>query len=156
MPDIKIGVIGGSGLYNMEDLTEVEEIQLSTPFGEPSDSYVVGKLGGQRVAFLPRHGRRHSISPTEVNSHANIWGMKKLGVKYLIGVNASGSRRHGARAVFRRAMSASRSPQKLRLAAGWQKAIGSPFNVTERTRAGPLASAPGSLGGVCRQQADST
>src|SRR5688572_29444825 len=93
MPDIKIGVIGGSGLYNMEDLTEVEEIQLSTPFGEPSDSYVVGKLGGQRVAFLPRHGRRHSISPTEVNSHANIWGMKKLGVKYLIGVNACGSLR---------------------------------------------------------------
>ena len=93
MPDIKIGVIGGSGLYNMEDLTEVEEIQLSTPFGQPSDSYVVGKLGGQRVAFLPRHGRRHSISPTEVNSHANIWGMKKLGVKYLIGVNACGSLR---------------------------------------------------------------
>src|SRR5262245_49790350 len=93
MNDVKIGVIGGSGLYNMEDLTEVEEIHLFTPFGEPSDHYVVGTLAGQRVAFLPRHGRHHSISPTELNSRANIWGMKKLGVKYLIGVNACGSLR---------------------------------------------------------------
>lgn len=93
MSDVKIGVIGGSGLYKMEDLTEVEEVHLSTPFGDPSDNYVVGTLSGQRVAFLPRHGRHHAISPTEVNSRANIWGMKKLGVKYIIGVNACGSLR---------------------------------------------------------------
>jgi 5'-methylthioadenosine phosphorylase len=93
MDDVKIGVIGGSGLYRMEGLADVEEIRLETPFGPPSDSYFVGTLEGQRVAFLPRHGRHHSISPTELNSHANIWGMKKLGVKYLIGVNACGSLR---------------------------------------------------------------
>jgi 5'-methylthioadenosine phosphorylase len=93
MTGIKIGVIGGSGLYKMEGLTEVEEITLSTPFGHPSDNYIVGTLEGQRVVFLPRHGRHHAISPSELNSHANIWGMKKLGVKYLIGVNACGSLR---------------------------------------------------------------
>ena len=93
MNDVKIGVIGGSGLYQMEGLTEVEEITISTPFGDPSDNYIVGTLEGQRVAFLPRHGRYHSISPTELNSQANIWGMKKLGVKYIIAVNACGSLR---------------------------------------------------------------
>ena len=93
MSDIKIGVIGGSGLYKIDGLADVEEITLSTPFGDPSDNYIVGTLEGQRVAFLPRHGRTHSISPTELNSHANIWGMKKLGVKYIIAVNACGSLR---------------------------------------------------------------
>jgi len=91
MSDVKIGVIGGSGLYKMEGLTDVEEVTLSTPFGDPSDNYIVGTLEGQRVAFLPRHGRTHSISPTELNSQANIWGMKKLGVKYIIAANACGS-----------------------------------------------------------------
>jgi 5'-methylthioadenosine phosphorylase len=93
MSDVKIGVIGGSGLYKMEGLTDVEEVKLETPFGSPSDSYFVGTLAGQRVAFLPRHGRHHTISPTELPSQANIWGMKKLGVKYIIGVNACGSLR---------------------------------------------------------------
>jgi 5'-methylthioadenosine phosphorylase len=93
MTDIKIGVIGGSGLYKMEGLTEVEEVTISTPFGEPSDNYIVGTLEGQRVAFLPRHGRHHSISPTELNSRANIWGFKKLGVKYILAANACGSLR---------------------------------------------------------------
>lgn len=93
MSDVKIGVIGGSGLYKMEALTDVEEIALTTPFGDPSDKYIVGTLEGQRVAFLPRHGRYHSISPTELNNQANIWGMKKLGVKYIISVNACGSLR---------------------------------------------------------------
>ena len=93
MSNVKIGVIGGSGLYKMEGLENVEEITLSTPFGNPSDNYIVGTLEGQRVAFLPRHGREHAISPTELNSHANIWGMKKLGVKYIISVNACGSLR---------------------------------------------------------------
>lgn len=93
MSDVKIGVIGGSGLYQIEGLDDVEEVALSTPFGDPSDQYIVGTLEGQRVAFLPRHGRSHSISPTELNSQANIWGMKKLGVKYIIAVNACGSLR---------------------------------------------------------------
>ncbi len=93
MSDVKIGVIGGSGLYKMDGLTNVEEISISTPFGDPSDNFIVGTLEGQRVAFLPRHGRKHSISPTELNSRANIWGMKKLGVKYIIAANACGSLR---------------------------------------------------------------
>ncbi len=93
MSDVKIGIIGGSGLYKMDELTDVEEVAISTPFGDPSDKYIIGTLDGQRVAFLPRHGRAHSISPTELNSHANIWGMKKLGVKYLIASNACGSLR---------------------------------------------------------------
>jgi 5'-methylthioadenosine phosphorylase len=93
MDDVKIGVIGGSGLYQIEGLTDMEEIAISTPFGDPSDKYVIGTLEGQRVAFLPRHGRYHSISPTELNSRANIWGMKRLGVKYIIAANACGSLR---------------------------------------------------------------
>ncbi len=91
MSDVKIGVIGGSGLYKMDGLTDVEEIAISTPFGDPSDKYIVGTLDGQRVAFLPRHGRYHTVSPTELNSHANIWGFKSLGVKYIIAANACGS-----------------------------------------------------------------
>jgi len=93
MSEIKIGVIGGSGLYKMDELTDIEEVAISTPFGDPSDKYIIGTLAGQRVAFLPRHGRHHSISPTELNSHANIWGMKSLGVKYIIAANACGSLR---------------------------------------------------------------
>lgn len=91
MEDISIGIIGGSGLYQMEGLTEIEEIEVSTPFGKPSDAIIVGQLAGQRVAFLPRHGRGHLISPTELNSRANIYALKSLGVKYIIGVNACGS-----------------------------------------------------------------
>jgi 5'-methylthioadenosine phosphorylase len=93
MSEIKIGVIGGSGLYKMDELTDIEEVAISTPFGNPSDKYIIGTLAGQRVAFLPRHGRHHSISPTELNSHANIWSMKSLGVKYIIAANACGSLR---------------------------------------------------------------
>lgn len=93
MTDIKIGVIGGSGLYKMDGLTDVEERAIATPFGAPSDKFIIGTLEGQRIAFLPRHSRNHSISPTELNSHANIWAMKSLGVKYIIAVNACGSLR---------------------------------------------------------------
>jgi len=93
MNDVKIGVIGGSGLYKMEGMTGVEEGSISTPFGPPSDNYIVGNLAGQRVAFLARHKRGHAINPTELNSQANIWGFKKLGVKYIIAVNACGSLR---------------------------------------------------------------
>lgn len=93
MPEITIGVIGGSGLYGMEGLEQVERVELSTPFGAPSDAYVVGAIGGRRVAFLPRHGVGHRFTPSEVPSRANIHGFKQLGVKYLISVSAVGSLR---------------------------------------------------------------
>ncbi len=89
--DIRIGVIGGSGLYQMAGLKVQEERRLSTPFGEPSDPYVVGELEGRRVAFLPRHGRGHRLLPTELNYRANIFGFKMLGVEQLISVSAVGS-----------------------------------------------------------------
>ncbi len=88
---IRIGVIGGSGVYNLPGLTEVEEVRLETPFGAPSDAYILGTIDGQRVAFLARHGRGHLINPTHLNSRANIWGFKQLGVEYLIAMNACGS-----------------------------------------------------------------
>ncbi len=93
MSEAMIGVIGGSGLYAMAGLTDVEEVQLTTPFGAPSDVYVVGTLGSQRVAFLPRHGRGHRLNPSEVPARANIHGFKQLGVRYLISVSAVGSLR---------------------------------------------------------------
>jgi 5'-methylthioadenosine phosphorylase len=95
MEPVKIGVIGGSGLYEMEGLAGVEEVTISTPFGDPSDAVIVGTLEGQRVAFLPRHGRGHRISPTELNSRANIYALKSLGVKYIVAVSACGSLREG-------------------------------------------------------------
>jgi len=88
-----IGVIGGSGLYEMDGLTGVREVKLHTPFGEPSDAYITGSLGGTEMAFLPRHGRGHRFLPTEVNYRANIYGMKKLGVDKIISVSAVGSMR---------------------------------------------------------------
>ncbi|PKO22473.1 MAG: S-methyl-5'-thioadenosine phosphorylase [Chloroflexi bacterium HGW-Chloroflexi-1] len=91
MEKVRIGVIGGSGVYDMAQLTDVREVRLDTPFGAPSDAYVVGQIGGQPVAFLPRHGRGHRISPTQLNSQANIYGFKMLGVEYLISISACGS-----------------------------------------------------------------
>ncbi|MGE5173528.1 MAG: S-methyl-5'-thioadenosine phosphorylase [Betaproteobacteria bacterium] len=88
---ISIGVIGGSGLYEMEGLTQVKTVRVATPFGKPSDDYIVGTLFGRRVAFLPRHGRGHRIMPTDINYRANIYGMKKLGVERIISVSAVGS-----------------------------------------------------------------
>ena len=88
---IRFGVIGGSGVYRMDTLSDVEEVELDTPFGKPSDAYIVGALHGQRVAFLARHGRGHRISPTRLNQRANIYGFKMLGVEYLIAVSACGS-----------------------------------------------------------------
>ncbi|HJX13062.1 MAG TPA: S-methyl-5'-thioadenosine phosphorylase [Dehalococcoidales bacterium] len=91
MPAAKIGVIGGTGLYNIEGMTGIEEVDIETPFGSPSDKIVVGKLGGVGIAFLPRHGRGHRISPTEVPSRANIYALKSLGVEHIIAVNSCGS-----------------------------------------------------------------
>lgn len=89
--DIRIGIIGGSGLYKMDGLTNVEEAEVETPFGKPSDSYLVGTLEGKRVAFLARHNRNHTILPSELNFRANIYGMKKLGVEWIISASAVGS-----------------------------------------------------------------
>jgi 5'-methylthioadenosine phosphorylase len=89
--NISIGIIGGSGLYEMEDLKDVKQVALDTPFGRPSDAYIVGKLKGSQVAFLPRHGRGHRLSPSELNFRANIYGFKKLGVERLVSVTAVGS-----------------------------------------------------------------
>ena len=88
-----IGVIGGSGLYEMEGLEQIEEVVLSTPFGAPSDAYITGVLNGIRMVFLPRHGRGHRLLPSEVNYRANIYGMKQLGVEQIISVSAVGSLR---------------------------------------------------------------
>src|SRR3990170_5855247 len=86
-----VGVIGGSGLYEMEGLTDVKSVRVETPFGDPSDEYITGMLGDVKMIFLPRHGRGHRLLPTEVNYRANIYGMKKLGVTHLISVSAVGS-----------------------------------------------------------------
>ena len=93
MPEATIGVIGGSGLYAMQGLEQVERIELDTPFGAPSDAYVLGTIAGLRVAFLPRHGVGHRLTPSEVPSRANIHGFKQLGVRYLVSVSAVGSLR---------------------------------------------------------------
>jgi 5'-methylthioadenosine phosphorylase len=86
-----IGVIGGSGLYDMEGLTRVKEVRVATPFGPPSDAVVIGDLEGQRVAFLSRHGRGHRLSPSEINYRGNIYALKKLGVERIVAVSAVGS-----------------------------------------------------------------
>jgi 5'-methylthioadenosine phosphorylase len=88
---IRIGVIGGSGLYGMSGLKVAEERRISTPWGEPSDPFVIGELEGQKVAFLARHGKGHRILPSEINFRANIFGFKTLGVEWLISVSAVGS-----------------------------------------------------------------
>jgi len=87
----KIGIIGGSGLYKMEALTDIEEVKVDTPYGDPSDAIILGTLDGTRVAFLARHGRNHTLMPTELPFRANIYAMKSLGVEYLISASAVGS-----------------------------------------------------------------
>jgi 5'-methylthioadenosine phosphorylase len=91
MEKIRFGIMGGSGLYKMDGLQDVKEVQIDTPFGAPSDAMVIGRLDGAEVAFLARHGRSHSLLPSEVPYRANIWAMKKLGVDYLLSVSAVGS-----------------------------------------------------------------
>jgi 5'-methylthioadenosine phosphorylase len=88
---VRLGIIGGSGLYQMPELTAIEEVKVDTPFGPPSDSFIVGTLEGERVAFLPRHGRGHRLTPTEVPFRANIYAMKLLGVESILSASAVGS-----------------------------------------------------------------
>jgi 5'-methylthioadenosine phosphorylase len=88
---IELAVIGGTGLYDIEGLTDVRELELDTPYGRPSDSIVTGTLDGVRMAFLPRHGRGHRIQPTDIPVRANIWALKSLGVERIIAINSVGS-----------------------------------------------------------------
>jgi len=97
MAKAEIGIIGGSGLYNMPELERGKEVRLTTPFGRPSDAYLLGRLEGRDVAFLTRHGRGHVLMPSEINFHANIYGFKKLGVERIIAVSAVGSLREDMR-----------------------------------------------------------
>ena len=87
----RIGIIGGSGLYKMEGIKNLKEAAVNTPFGRPSDKYIIGELEGREIVFLPRHGVGHRVSPTEINYRANIFGMKKLGVDRIISITACGS-----------------------------------------------------------------
>ncbi|MFO0724945.1 MAG: S-methyl-5'-thioadenosine phosphorylase [Myxococcota bacterium] len=89
--ELTLGVIGGSGLYEMEGLTEKQSVHVDTPFGKPSDALVVGRLEGRRIVFLPRHGVGHRILPSEINYRANIWALKSLGVSQLLSISAVGS-----------------------------------------------------------------
>jgi len=91
MQEQMIGIIGGSGLYDIEGIQDVDTLSIDTPFGRPSDNFTVGTLEGRKVAFLPRHGKGHTILPSELNFRANIYGMKKLGVAHIIAVSAVGS-----------------------------------------------------------------
>ncbi len=91
MEQVRIGIIGGSGLYDMAEVTDRREVTVSTPFGDPSGPYVIGTLRGKQVAFLSRHGAGHRISPSELNFRANIFGMKQLGVEYILSASAVGS-----------------------------------------------------------------
>ncbi len=91
MEQVRIGIIGGSGLYQMPELTDITEVAVDTPFGAPSDAFIIGTLEGERVAFLPRHGRGHRITPTELPFRANIYAMKLLGVEYILSASAVGS-----------------------------------------------------------------
>jgi 5'-methylthioadenosine phosphorylase len=91
MQRAQIGIIGGSGLYDMADVSDREEVKVTTPFGEPSAAYLLGTLRGKRVAFLARHGGGHRVSPSELNFRANIFGMKALGVEYILSASAVGS-----------------------------------------------------------------
>jgi len=91
MPQAKIGVIGGTGLYDIDGLTDIEEVDTTTPFGKPSDAITIGKLEGVGIAFLPRHGKGHRILPTELPVRANIYALKSLGVEHIIAINSAGS-----------------------------------------------------------------
>ena len=91
MEKVNIGIIGGSGLYQMPELQNVREQRVETPFGEPSDAFIIGELEGVTVAFLPRHGRGHKLLPTELPFRANIYAMKRMGVEYILSVSAVGS-----------------------------------------------------------------
>jgi len=91
LEQVKIGVIGGSGVYNIEEIKDIKEIDINTPFGKPSDKIIIGTLENIKIAFLPRHGKGHRILPSEINQRANIYALKLIGVQQIIGISACGS-----------------------------------------------------------------
>ena len=97
MSEKTLGIIGGSGLYDLPGLEDRQEVEIETPFGHPSDAFVTGNLSGVKLAFLPRHGRGHRIAPNELPFRANMWGMKQLGMDCVVGVSAVGSMRETIR-----------------------------------------------------------
>ena len=97
LPRVEVGILGGTGLYEIEGIEDLKEYRLRTPFGDPSDAYIVGRLEGRRVAFLSRHGRGHRFLPMEINYRANVYGFKMLGVEQIISVNSVGSLREEIR-----------------------------------------------------------
>jgi 5'-methylthioadenosine phosphorylase len=97
LPRVEVGILGGTGLYEIEGIEDLKEIRLRTPFGDPSDAYIIGRLEGRRVAFLSRHGRGHRFLPMEINYRANVYGFKRLGVDRVISVNSVGSLREEIR-----------------------------------------------------------
>ena len=105
-----LGVIGGSGLYNIKALKDVEQMDLDTPFGKPSAPLVIGSLAGKRVAFLARHGIGHHISPSEVNYRANIYALKMIGVKRLVSISACGSFRRRIGGAYRHCLALLQRP----------------------------------------------
>ena len=105
MSDATVGIIGGSGLYNMDGLQVIDEMEVPTPFGDPSDKFTIGEIDGVRVAFLARHGRGHRTMPSDINYRANIFGFKALGVHSILSASASSSSRRRAERSFRSATS---------------------------------------------------
>jgi 5'-methylthioadenosine phosphorylase len=97
LPSVAIGILGGTGLYEIDGIQSIQEVSLETPFGQPSDSYIIGTLEGKRVAFLSRHGRGHRLLPSDINYQANIYGFKMLGVERVISVNSCGSLQEAVR-----------------------------------------------------------
>ena len=91
LPRVEVGILGGTGLYEIEGIEDLEEHRLRTPLGDPSDAYIVGRLEGRHVAFLSRHGRGHRLLPMEINYRANVYGFKMLGVERVISANSVGS-----------------------------------------------------------------
>src|SRR5215210_7743929 len=91
MQELSIGIIGGSGLYQLEGISETHELEVETPFGAPSDAIIAGRFAGRQIYFLPRHGRGHRILPHELNHRANIWALRSLNVRWMICVTAVGS-----------------------------------------------------------------
>ncbi len=117
MPQAEIGIIGGSGLYSMPGFTDVREVQQETPFGAPSDAYILGTLEGRSVAFLARHARGHKLLPTELNFRANIYGFKQLGVERIVSVSARPSGR--SRKSTSRSISSSPTSSSIVRATAW-------------------------------------
>ena len=91
LKNARLGILGGSGFYNIENLTDLQELEVETPYGKPSDSFKIGKIGDLEVVFLARHGRNHSFTPSEVPYRANIWAMRSLDVRWIVSASAVGS-----------------------------------------------------------------